>query len=72
MQNRASGTTSLETPKVKKIFFENKKNNDFKKVDMNVLLNRVKFEKKSELKKNLILAAGVIGALSITGFITVL
>ena len=39
---------------------------------MNVLLNRVKFEKKNEIKKNLILAAGVVGAISITGLITIL
>ena len=43
-----------------------------KKVDVNVLLNRVKFEKKGELKKNLIITAGAVGTLAITGFISFL
>ena len=43
-----------------------------KKVDVNVLLNRVKFEKKGELKKNLIITAGAVGTLAITGLISFL
>ena len=41
-----------------------------KKVDVNILLNRVKSEKKDELKKNLIITAGAIGTLAVTGLIT--
>jgi len=41
-------------------------------VDVNILLNRVKKEKNSELKKNLIITAGVAGALAVTGFIAIL
>ena len=47
-------------------------NNQVKTTDVNILLNRVKFEKKSEIKKNLILTAGVLGALSVTAFITII
>ena len=41
-----------------------------KKVDVNTLLNRVKSEKKDEFKKNLIITAGAIGTLAVTGLIT--
>jgi|TARA_E500000178_G_C16716111_1_gene615045 hypothetical protein len=41
-----------------------------KKVDVNILLNRVKSEKKDEFKKNLIITAGAIGTLAVTGLIT--
>ena len=41
-------------------------------VDVNILLNRVKKEKNSELKKNLIISAGVVSALAVTGFIAIL
>ena len=43
-----------------------------KKVDVNVLLNRVKAEKNSEVKKNLIITAGALGTLAVTGLIAVL
>jgi hypothetical protein len=43
-----------------------------KKVDVNVLLNRVKLEKKSEIKKNLLITAGALGTLAITGLITII
>jgi len=43
-----------------------------RKVDVNVLLNRVKFEKKGEFKKNLLITAGALGTLAITGFISFL
>jgi len=43
-----------------------------KKVDVNVLLNRVKSEKKSEIKKNLLITAGAVGTLAITGLITII
>ena len=41
-----------------------------KSTDVNILLNRVKFEKKNEFKKNLIITAGAIGTLAVTGLIT--
>ena len=56
MQNKHSASINQPNDKSDKIFFEHKENQSFKKVDMNVLLNRVKFEKKNEIKKNLILA----------------
>jgi hypothetical protein len=43
-----------------------------KKVDVNVLLNRVKLEKKSEIKKNLLITAGALGTLALTGLITII
>ena len=41
-----------------------------KKVDINILLNRVKSEKKNIIKKNFIITFGVAGSLLITGLIT--
>ena len=41
-------------------------------VDVNILLNRVRAEKNIEVKKNLIIAAGALGALAVTGLITIL
>ena len=43
-----------------------------KKVDINILLNRVKSEKKNIIKKNFIITFGVVGSLLITGLITAL
>ena len=43
-----------------------------KKVDINILLNRVKIEKKDAIRKNFIITAGAITTLAITGLITVL
>jgi len=43
-----------------------------KKVDINILLNRVKSEKKNIIKKNFIITFGVAGSLLITGLITAL
>ena len=50
------------------------KNNLSKKdrVDVNILLNRVRAEKNTEVKKNLVIAAGALGALAVTGLITIL
>ncbi len=46
--------------------------NNEKKVDINILLNRVKIEEKNTIKKNFIISFGVAGSLLITGLITVL
>jgi hypothetical protein len=46
--------------------------NTSKKVDVNVLLNRVRAEKNSEVKKNLIITAGALGTLAVTGIIVIL
>ena len=43
-----------------------------KKVDINILLNRVKSEKKNIIKKNFIIIFGVASSLLITGLITAL
>ena len=43
-----------------------------KKVDVNVLLNRVRAEKNSEVKKNLIITVGALGTLAVTGIIAIL
>ena len=50
------------------------KNNLSKKdtVDVNILLNRVRAERNIEVKKNLIIAVGALGALAVTGLITIL
>lgn len=45
------------TDKIKdKILTENKSNNQTKTTDINILLNRVKLEKKKNLKKNIIVS----------------
>ena len=43
-----------------------------KKVDINILLNRVKSEEKNIIKKNFIITFGVAGSLLIIGLITAL
>ena len=43
-----------------------------KKVDVNVLLNRVRAEKNSEVKKNLIITASALGVVAVTGIIAIL
>ena len=43
-----------------------------KKVDVNVLLNRVRAEKNSEVKKNLIITASALGVVVVTGIIAIL
>ena len=70
MTNKNTAPDTIRAEKVKQIFFN--QDTSSKKVDVNVLLNRVKSEKKTEIKKNLILVAGVIGTLSVTAFITVI
>ena len=43
-----------------------------KKVDINILLNKVKIEEKNEIKKKFLIAFGVVGSLLITGLIAVI
>ena len=43
-----------------------------RKVDINILLNKVKIEKKNEIKKKFLIAFGVAGSLLITGLIAVI
>ena len=43
-----------------------------KKVDINIILNRVKSEEKNIIKKKFIVTFGVAGSLLITGLITAL
>ena len=54
-----------------KQFIRNELSNE-KKVDINILLNRVKSEKKNIIKKNFIITFGVASSLLITGLITAL
>ena len=64
----------IETNKDQSFSNIKSKNNLSKKdtVDVNVLLNRVRVEKNTEIKKNLIIAAGSLGVLAVTGLITIL
>ena len=43
-----------------------------RKVDINILLNKVKIEEKNEVKKKFLILFGVAGSLLITGLITIL
>ena len=43
-----------------------------RKVDINILLNKVKIEEKKEIKKKFFIAFGVAGSLLITGLIAVI
>ena len=43
-----------------------------KKVDINILLNKVKIEEKNEIKKKFLILFGVAGSLLVTGLITIL
>ena len=70
MPNKQTASNETRNSRYSDIFYEETPSKS--KVDVNVLLNRVKFEKKSEIKKNLILTAGVLGALSVTAFITII
>ena len=45
---------------------------NLKKVDINILLNKVKIEEKNEIKKKFLIAFGVAGSLLITGLIAVI
>ena len=46
--------------------------NNEKKVDINILLNRVKNEEKNVIKRNFIITFGVAGSILITGLISAL
>tara|TARA_S200000501_G_scaffold176979_1_gene166651 strand:- start:246 stop:449 length:204 start_codon:yes stop_codon:yes gene_type:complete len=43
-----------------------------RKVDVNILLNKVKIEEKNEIKKKFLIGFGVVGSLLITGLIAVI
>ena len=45
---------------------------NLRKVDINILLNKVKIEEKNEIKKKFLIAFGVAGSLLITGLIAVI
>ena len=64
----------IETNKDQSFSNIKSKNNLSKKdtVDVNILLNRVRAEKNTEVKKNLVIAAGALGVLAVTGLITIL
>ena len=67
MQNIELNTkTTSQTNLVKKNL------NSSMKVDVNILLNRVRAEKNNDIKKNLIITSGVVGALAITSIIAIL
>ena len=48
----------------------NKEFQEEKKVDINILRNRVKIEKKDAIKINFLITAGAIVTIAITGIIT--
>ncbi|WP_440930036.1 hypothetical protein [Candidatus Pelagibacter sp.] len=64
--------TELQTEMTSQNNLIEKDFNTSKKVDVNVLLNRVRAEKNSEVKKNLIITAGALGTLVVTGIIAIL
>ena len=64
--------TELQTEMSSQDNLTEKDFNTPKKVDVNVLLNRVRAEKNSEVKKNLIITAGALGTLAVTGIIAIL
>ena len=64
--------TELQTEMTSQDNLIEKEFNTPKKVDVNVLLNRVRAEKNSEVKKNLIITAGALGTLAVTGIIAIL
>ncbi|AFS47168.1 hypothetical protein HIMB5_00003990 [alpha proteobacterium HIMB5] len=64
--------TELQTEMTSQDNLIEKDFNTPKKVDVNVLLNRVRAEKNSEVKKNLIITAGALGTLAVTGIIAIL
>tara|TARA_B100000035_G_scaffold299176_1_gene293621 strand:- start:349 stop:552 length:204 start_codon:yes stop_codon:yes gene_type:complete len=64
--------TELQTEMTSQNNLIEKDFNTPKKVDVNVLLNRVRAEKNSEVKKNLIITAGALGTLAVTGIIAIL
>ena len=64
--------TELQTKMTSQDNLIEKDFNTPKKVDVNVLLNRVRAEKNSEVKKNLIITAGALGTLAVTGIIAIL
>ena len=64
--------TFLKTKATHDDHFEYDEISTEKKVDINILLNRVKIEKKDAIKKNFIITAGALGTLAITGLITIL
>ena len=59
---------SINTKNKKNLLVQNEINSE--KVDINVLLNRVKIEKKDAVKKNLVITVGALGTLALTGLIT--
>jgi len=64
--------TELQTEMTSQNNLIEKDFNTPKKVDVNVLLNKVRAEKNSEVKKNLIITAGALGTLALTGIIAIL
>ena len=65
-------TRSSTKPKLNNNQSNHNQPNFEKKVDINILLNRVKSEEKNTIKKKFIITFGVAGSLLITGLITAL
>ena len=64
--------TELNTETTSQTNLDKKNLNSSKKVDVNILLNRVRAEKNNDIKKNLIITSGVVGALAVTSIIAIL
>ena len=62
---------SFKTKEEKKEIFQEGLSSK-RKVDINILLNRVKVEKQNAIKKNFIITFGAIGTLAVTGLIVIL
>ena len=64
-----------ESPSKLKINQEKRLKSDLstlRKVDINILLNKVKIEEKNEINKKFLITFGVAGSLLITGLIAVI
>ena len=64
--------TELNTETTPQTYLVKNNLNSSKKVDVNILLNRVRAEKNNDIKKNLIITSGVVGALAVTSIIAIL
>ena len=65
-------TKSLSKLKINQDKILQSKLSTLRKVDINILLNKVKLEEKNEIKKKFLIAFGVVGSLLITGLIAVI
>ena len=70
--NRNIEIKNLTKSKIENRSHIQKEMNSKTKVDINILLNKVKIEKKNAIKKNFIITFGALGTVAITGLIAIL